>query len=245
MESPSSHTGPLCVLVVLPELQEAAAPAPWQPPLLAELAAQLGGDLVFHFLAPASDGETATWCGWPVHRFPSAPDAAAPARGATLLERCAGKLGRAAASAFWSAGARRAAALARERRFDLVHAHWPVLTGMIARAAGLVQRTPLVASSSILEVEGAVAEPALLARLRREWETCDLLLAEDEAALDAIRRHVGRHADLLPPLAGGDGHRPAAALAEALLDAWERAVLRGAVRSCPGGNAGAEFRNRY
>lgn len=245
MESPSSHTGPLCVLVVLPELQEAGALAPWQPPLLAELAAQLGGEVVLHFLAPACAGGPETWCGWPIHRFPSMAAPAAPNTVASLLERFTGILGRATANAFWSAGARRAAALARERRFDLVHAHWPMLTGMIARAAGLVQRTPLVAASSIAEVEGAVADPALLARLCREWETCDLLLAEDAAALDAIRRHVGRHADLLPPPAGGDGGRPAAALAEALLDAWERAVLRGAVRSCPRGNAGAELRNRY
>ncbi|RMH01352.1 MAG: hypothetical protein D6702_11730 [Planctomycetota bacterium] len=129
----------------------------------------------------------------------------------------------------WQAAAVRAAsALARHHDFGVVHAQLPLLTGPAARAAGAGRRVPVVAMSCRLELAAAAADPALRARLEREWETCDLLVAGDEETAAAIRSAGGRPVPTLP--AGDDPEERV----EWLLGIWERALLRGPVRTRPG-----------
>ncbi len=249
MNPPSVDSGALHVLVVLPALPPAdePTPAPWSPALVQQLEKLLSEGLQLSFLAPACAGGEADVGG--VFRFRPGlrllePELTAP----ELMERFGRTLGRPAAAAYWSTGTRKAASLARGSRFDLVHAEWPALTGVIARAAANALGAPLVACTSVGELEGALHEPALLARLEREWETCDLLLSRDRASGEEIRRRAGRHTELLPELEGGEGERLQAGpnYAQVLADAWDRAVLRGPVRSRPGRSEdGADLRNRY
>ncbi|MBL7009555.1 MAG: hypothetical protein ISR76_11195 [Planctomycetes bacterium] len=120
------------------------------------------------------------------------------------------------------------------------------MTGIIARAACNARRIPLISASSAEEVEGARRDPALLARLEREWGTSDLLLVHDADTLDEVRRRSGRHADRIQELLDrGEDAESARRCADHLLEAWDRAALRGPVRSRQAGTGdGAEFRNR-
>ncbi len=250
MKSQPPESGVLTVLVVLPALPTASelAPAPWFPGLCRQLDRLFGGELRLSFLAPACVDGSVSLHGWPVHRFrPGLRPLAAAETGADLLARLAKPLGRPAAAAYWASGTRKAAALAREQPFDLIHAHWPSLTGLIARAAGSVRGCPVVTASSTEEIGCALPDAVMMARLEREWGTSDLLLGHDPAAVESVMKRSGRRSDPLPELESGrEEPEQVQRYADLLLDAWDRAALRGAVRSRPGRrDDGSELRNRF